>query len=343
MSLCEDLAIGADNLDQLEDEELEAIRQLMSMRDYIEHLADPQQIVNLLCVDHLLIEHVREVLLPNVLQFIHTFYLGLHCVYILMHDLPRMPFGKQFREFYCAVNQAPDFCASTDFQETLNMLQFSTKSELVSKIKKIIALFESHINNYANSELEEVLRTIKDFLQTIEAASTEMSVARETADSSAHLNVVNRHELRERLKEMSLNQQNQRSQFQTVVKEFLEHLRTRFFVKHVVALQKGPPLIELFLFADSQTLRKHIVGAPRAALHQALKSPNHYLLCDCCDEASGDQLRATQPDLSIVYKLHLECGKMINLYDWLQAFKSIVQERDDDEDDNSGNVDPVIL
>lgn len=25
------------------------------------------------------------------------------------------------------------------------------------------------------------------------------------------------------------------------------------------------------------------------------------------------------PDICIAYKLHLECGRLINLYDWLQA------------------------
>ena len=33
-------------------------------------------------------------------------------------------------------------------------------------------------------------------------------------------------------------------------------------------------------------------------------------------------LTANMPDICIIYQLHLECGKMINLYDWMQ-----VQER----------------
>ncbi len=32
----------------------------------------------------------------------------------------------------------------------------------------------------------------------------------------------------------------------------------------------------------------------------------------------------------IVYKLHLECGKLINLYDWLQAFVAVVCPDADD-------------
>lgn len=41
------------------------------------------------------------------------------------------------------------------------------------------------------------------------------------------------------------------------------------------------------------------------------------------------------PDICVAYKLHLEGGKMINLYDWLQAFLSVVDpiEADDDEEE----------
>lgn len=48
------------------------------------------------------------------------------------------------------------------------------------------------------------------------------------------------------------------------------------------------------------------------------------------------------PDISIIYKLHLECGKMINLYDWLQAYLSIVDPISDDEDESKRRVKPEL-
>lgn len=39
------------------------------------------------------------------------------------------------------------------------------------------------------------------------------------------------------------------------------------------------------------------------------------------------------PDICIAYKLHLEGGKMINLYDWLQAFLCIVDPTEVEEED----------
>lgn len=48
------------------------------------------------------------------------------------------------------------------------------------------------------------------------------------------------------------------------------------------------------------------------------------------------------PDICIAYKLHLECGKMINLYDWLQAFLTIVDSTENDEDIGKLVVDPKL-
>jgi origin recognition complex subunit 3 len=47
----------------------------------------------------------------------------------------------------------------------------------------------------------------------------------------------------------------------------------------------------------------------------------------CCDNDGGGQLLPTEQDSCILYKLYLECGRMINLYDWFVAFGCIL-ERD---------------
>lgn len=44
------------------------------------------------------------------------------------------------------------------------------------------------------------------------------------------------------------------------------------------------------------------------------------------------------PDISIAYKLLLECGQQVNIFDWLQAFQMIV-DPDSAEDDE---IPPVI-
>lgn len=54
--------------------------------------------------------------------------------------------------------------------------------------------------------------------------------------------------------------------------------------------------------------------------------------CNCCIVNDPNALRPTMPDISIAYKLLLECGQQVNIYDWLTAFKVIVDP--DSADDN---------
>jgi origin recognition complex subunit 3 len=56
-------------------------------------------------------------------------------------------------------------------------------------------------------------------------------------------------------------------------------------------------------------------------LFTALEAPHTYLQCECCKEnIMGPQME----DSCVLYKLYQECGKLINLQDWYDAFRSIV-------------------
>lgn len=48
------------------------------------------------------------------------------------------------------------------------------------------------------------------------------------------------------------------------------------------------------------------------------------------------------PDICIAFKLHLECGKLINLYDWLQAYLSIVDPTEIEDEDDKRVVNPRL-
>lgn len=131
--------------------------------------------------------------------------------------------------------------------------------------------------------------------------------------------------------------------FTQAVNDTLEFLRDEVFAVHLLPFKAGPPLLELFVFSDLAAIRSHIMGAPRAALHTALHNPQTYLQCDCCVIDNATQITSTLPDLSIVYKLHLESGHMINLFDWMQAFRSIVDnDNDAASDDEDTEISPHI-
>ncbi|KAM9196574.1 origin recognition complex subunit 3 isoform 3-T3 [Mergus octosetaceus] len=60
--------------------------------------------------------------------------------------------------------------------------------------------------------------------------------------------------------------------------------------------------------------------------------------------SDGGSISNKAPDICIVYKLHLECGRLINLVDWLEAFSTVVTAVEGPNADapSSDQVDDVI-
>ncbi|KAJ2594662.1 Origin recognition complex subunit 3 [Coemansia sp. RSA 1721] len=103
------------------------------------------------------------------------------------------------------------------------------------------------------------------------------------------------------------------------------------------------PLHEIFYYRHSLLLDTTFSPQPRAAVQAALGKTQYYIDCDCCkstfqnpDGLGGDEqdsgedhrIMPSMSDTSIAYRLHQECGRMINLYDWFSAFSSVVEQED---------------
>ncbi|TPX41156.1 hypothetical protein SeMB42_g03233 [Synchytrium endobioticum] len=63
-----------------------------------------------------------------------------------------------------------------------------------------------------------------------------------------------------------------------------------------------------------------------AAVKGSLTVSRKYLNCDCCSEIDPREPHPTLEDTQIAYRLYLECGKLINLYDWYVAFRTILEQ-----------------
>lgn len=95
------------------------------------------------------------------------------------------------------------------------------------------------------------------------------------------------------------------------------------------------PLDDVFLhevyFYDLLSPHRDVFAArSRPTIERALTHPIDYLACECCnidDETDGhDPVTGTMPSTSIVYKLSLESGLLINCYDLWSAYWSVVSE-----------------
>ncbi|KAI8916128.1 origin recognition complex subunit 3 N-terminus-domain-containing protein [Gorgonomyces haynaldii] len=82
------------------------------------------------------------------------------------------------------------------------------------------------------------------------------------------------------------------------------------------------PLNEIYYFEDRTGFS--FAPQPREILHTGLAHPAAYLECKCCKE----EISASMEDTMILYRLHLECGRMINMYDLLMAFSTVLEKQD---------------
>uniref|UniRef100_A0A671RI76 Origin recognition complex subunit 3 n=1 Tax=Sinocyclocheilus anshuiensis TaxID=1608454 RepID=A0A671RI76_9TELE len=78
------------------------------------------------------------------------------------------------------------------------------------------------------------------------------------------------------------------------------------------------PLNEVCYYSSSGVLRQRLNVTLRTSIQAALSHPFYYLKNASLKTDAGT-ISSAAPDLCIVYKLHLECGRLINLYDWLEV------------------------
>jgi len=82
-------------------------------------------------------------------------------------------------------------------------------------------------------------------------------------------------------------------------------------------------------------LRRAFTPSHKIGIIAALGTPRQYLACDCCDssksssnnnaDAGHDGALPTMHDACIAYKIYATCGRMINLFDWCEAFCAVCE------------------
>jgi origin recognition complex subunit 3 len=318
-------------------------RNFPSFRRLVEEEEDPQARIHLLNDDQYFKKKLGKNL-KRVRRYWNRFYCFLEFLLVLLEDLPKNNLGKFMREIY-------PICVSTDitkveeFQEILQFLRFSSKEKFLEKIEKVMKTVEKYCKKFPEdahiTRTLENLEVLKNDLITAGMTVRKLEIPAKPTPTTVS-KTPSRHEMMENLKKSVQTQAIQiQSEFEERVGECLKHFQ-ECFARYLAPIQKAPPFIEATVFTDVQSVKRQIIGAPRGTLHTALNNPHNYLQCDCCLLRESEQVLSTLPDISIVYKLHLECGKFINLYDWLLAFKTVVEANDDAEDLDEDYIDPQV-
>lgn len=96
------------------------------------------------------------------------------------------------------------------------------------------------------------------------------------------------------------------SEFEMVRSRFVSYLE-EMFGKGLQSMQ-GQTFHEVLAFSDVASVRKNIVGAPRAAVHTALSNPVHYL--QVCFKANGRKKFALKLIFCLSKVFYLDVGNI---------------------------------
>uniref|UniRef100_A0A8C2BQI3 Origin recognition complex subunit 3 n=1 Tax=Cyprinus carpio TaxID=7962 RepID=A0A8C2BQI3_CYPCA len=276
---------------------VERIRHLPSFMRYVE-TQEPQEQVQLLTND----EHVKEVcqqLLKNLHKYHKNYYPILQCLHSLTSSLPKFPLGKHIRELHVSCIEK-NLWETEEYDSALQLLRILAKDELVAALRKCAEILKS------TKILQNVLQQLEDFIGRLEALEGKSETTLLEKESR-------------RTKRM-----NPYEVLRSQVIEFIDSL-----VREYLTPAELQPLNEVCYYSSSGVLRQRLNVTPRTSIQAALSHPFYYFL-----KTDAGTISSAAPDLCIVYKLHLECGRLINLYDWLEAFVTVMSAAED-QDTNS--------
>ncbi|XP_035686043.1 origin recognition complex subunit 3-like [Branchiostoma floridae] len=334
--LCCGVKLRTSRIRAMDHRELEAIRKTSSFRRYVE-LQKPQEQRDLLLNDKLT-KDVFISLLKDLDSYHTMCYPILHCLHALTCGLPRHPLGKQLRELYSLVLES-NVWETQGYKDAFNLLRLMARDDLVSVLGQCVEKLEG----WTESDVSDVIMEVQTYMAQLDSlgdGSQEEQEEPEERPKERLSKTTKLHDLQNRLRE-SAKQKKKLTKYEVLRNKILDYL-DEIFRTHLPS-PTTLPLHEVYYYRVS-TLRRHMNAAPRAAIQTALSNPYYYLQDETLKSEDGT-IPNTAPDVCIAYKLHLECGRLINLYDWLQAFVMLVhsgEENDGAGTSKQNKVDEVL-
>ncbi|XP_061553237.1 origin recognition complex subunit 3 [Phycodurus eques] len=327
------------NAAHLSHEGLERIRQLPSFTRYVDKQESQEQVGLLKDDAHL--QEVCQKLIKDLHKYHKNYYPTLRCLHVLTSSLPRYPLGKQIRELHLICLEK-NVWETEDYQSAMKLLKMLAKDELIALLQRCAEILRSANSKKMKSALVQLEDMLSKFKQL--DGGSEVVQCDEESLTSPVKNLQKKtdlYQLQKALLEMTESRRTKkRSPFENLRSEALEFIDN--LVKSHLYLPESQTLNEVCYYSSSSSVRCHLNATPRTSIQAALSSPYYYLLNESLKTDDGSISNAA-PDICIAYKLHLECGRLINLYDWMQAFSTVVSaaEGNDPNSDNFGKVDDV--
>ncbi|XP_063168352.1 origin recognition complex subunit 3 [Candoia aspera] len=324
--LCCELQESEKRVKLLSHSQFENIRRLPSFRGFVESQAAEKQAA--LLTDDECLKETTQALLKDLSSYHENYFPILRCLHAFTSSLPKYPLGKQIRELYSACLQKRVW-ERDEYESAIQLVRMLAKDELMAILEKCVEILKSSSAKCLRKPLEK-LEGFVDLLRNLEETSDDQEKSISSLEELQKKTDL--YHLQKTLLEMKESRRMKKlTKFEMLRFEIVEFIDG--LVRNYLAPAEMQTLHEVMYFSAANTLREHLNATPRAALHTALNNPYFYLKDDSlkCDAGS---ISSTAPDICIAYKLHLECGRLINLVDWLEAFSTVVT--------TAGNTDSTV-
>ncbi|XP_003962542.1 origin recognition complex subunit 3 [Takifugu rubripes] len=322
------------NATQLGCKDLERIRTLPSFKRYVEKQESQEQ--ESLLRDDAHLKEVCQKLLKDLCKYHKNYYPTLRCLHALTSSLPRYPLGKQVRELHL-ICMEKNVWENEEYQMAMKLLKMLAKDELMASLQKCANSLES-VKSKEMKKARVRLRELLAKFQQMDApeAPVEDPVTSPVRDLQKKTDLF---QLQKTLLEMNESRRAKKlSPFELLRNEVLEFIDS--LVKNHLSPPEAQTLYEVCYYSSSATVRRHLNATPRMSIQAALSSPYYYLQNESL-KTEGGSVSSAAPDICIAYKLHLECGRLINLYDWLEAYATVVTSAEGADADGLGQVDEI--
>ncbi|KAM6083085.1 origin recognition complex subunit 3 isoform 2-T2 [Chlamydotis macqueenii] len=315
--LCCQLSEAKKRVNSLSHVQCENVRRLPSFRRYVESQVSEKQIA-LLTEDNFLKEVIQK-LLEDLHVYNENYVSVLRCLHAFTSSLPKYPLGKQIRELHCACLENRVW-ETEEYESSLQLVRMLNKSDLVTILQQCVEILESS----SGKEFDKTVEKLKEFLTQFQKLEAEAFQERDVSVSSQKelQKKTDLYHLQKTLLELKESRRSKKlTKFEMLRFEVVDYIDS--LVRNYLVPADHKTLHEIMYFNTASVLRGHLNAAPRIALHTALNNPYCYLKNQAL-KSDGGSISNKAPDICIVYKLHLECGRLINLVDWLEAFSTVV-------------------
>lgn len=317
--LASSLESALQSVSQLNHSQLELIRALPSIMKYVESGLSKDKVSQraFLTNDEACRQILRKELMPSFYRHSRQFSIALlalsEAVAALPAALAHLPQTLPALLSFCL---KPNIREVVEFERFLESIGLLAADELVAILRNIvqaISRFRDTSNDAITntSQLEGFMKSITEQQQAPSQRQTTSEPEPDEDSTAFSSGSVKRRNIL--LRKYAVKGQNP---YHTLRNSVVIYLRGYF--GDALQVPTTQPLHELFVPTFSIT--KLVEGKPKEALKSAMNKPSQYL----ASLSGKDDDIALHPDTLIIYQLQLECPRLINLHDLLQAFCALL-------------------